>query len=999
MFSIKQWLRRLQTAVAGTARRPSQSPWRIHTRLELEQLEYRVVPAAPTAIFVDPNYTAGSAGGHTFGVDAFNTITAGLNAVASNGTVNIDDGTYNESVNTSSAGNSKVTLSLTGTHVSGAQTPMTGLVEITGDLTLSATSADSITLGSNILQLDGTLTQNAGAITDNGQGALLLEGGATQTAGTVGVNFVQLGPNSSGNFNLASPNQIGTLYAPNIGALSLNNARNLSLENITAASDVSITDTAGLIVFQPITAGGNVTLQGNGGSGQTFADGVGIDANVTAGGNLNITGVGSAGPGVSIGGATVESVSGSVFVQGTGGTEGQLVTTPGVVLQAGATITAAGSGSVTVIGHAGTSNGPLAGSGIGVWLLSSFVTSSGGNVSVTGTGGSGAFGGNAGVELDRGSEITAGGTGTVMVNGTGGVVNGAADGDNYGVFLNSASQAPSGGNGNGSFGLIGPGGSGGGFVAISTITSSGGNISVTGTGGGASAPGQPIGTTDTEGHNYGVYVANGSSITKAGTGTVTVTGTGGMDQGNFNYGVYVSGDAIFPTIQPSQIDPTQGILTVTGTGGGTGASTGNSGVVADNLGEFTSDTGDISLSGTAGHNSSVAIDLSNGGAVRTAGGLQLLGTGAFLLTSGGNHVGTLAADVAGSLSYADDAGFDIGSVNGTDGISTGTGNTLALTAGDAVTQTQPIASTIVELVGTAPAASYTLNNADNAVANLGAQLTGGSLSFMTLGDLNVTGVTTGVTTGTPTVPGGNVNLTAANRLTVSGDITTASGTGGTTTPPRGDVVIKTNVAVTPGAGNIVLQGALISTPPAALGTFSSDLETGVQQGQITAAAATPLMRGIRWLKKSEPAGNLGKILQHANHLSKQIVRLYKSGKMAIHWEATLLSDMHVIKISFVHARKPQIDHVFDTIDVVATNQLMANPAGVAWAAVSRYLPLETKLIRASELAGEGKFAPAEKVVDGMIKQVQALANTGVLDAQDAAATLQVIAGFLQTLQG
>ncbi len=48
----------------------------------------------PTDVYVDPAYDAASAGSHTFGYDAFNNIQDGVNAVAVNGTVHVDSGSY-----------------------------------------------------------------------------------------------------------------------------------------------------------------------------------------------------------------------------------------------------------------------------------------------------------------------------------------------------------------------------------------------------------------------------------------------------------------------------------------------------------------------------------------------------------------------------------------------------------------------------------------------------------------------------------------------------------------------------------------------------------------------------------------------------------------------------------------------------------------------------------------------------------------------------------------
>jgi Ca2+-binding RTX toxin-like protein len=117
--------------------------------------------------------------------------------------------------------------------------------------------------------------------------------------------------------------------------------------------------------------------------------------------------------------------------------------------------------------------------------------------------------------------VTAGGSGTVTVLGTGGATSGSF---NYGVLV--------GGNG-------------------SRITSGGGSVSVTGTG--------TSNSTGSGGSNYGVTIQDAGRITAGGTGTVTVTGTGGATTGDQNYGVWVLGSG-------STITSGGGSVSVTGTG-------------------------------------------------------------------------------------------------------------------------------------------------------------------------------------------------------------------------------------------------------------------------------------------------------------------------------------------------------------------------------------------------------------------------------------------------
>ena len=192
----------------------------------------------------------------------------------------------------------------------------------------------------------------------------------------------------------------------------------------------------------------------------------------------NLTGGSGAGGGVSLTGA------GTVAAD-----------TVGISVANDATVTAAGNGPVTLNGTSGGS-GTIA-NDYGVILNTGNVTSGGGDVSVTGPG-------RRAVYLQNG-EIESGGTGKVNVRG-----NGTGD---VAVFV----------------------------LQESTLTSSGGNVTVTG--------------VDLSG-GAGVFERLDGVISAGGTGTVTVSGTGG------------TGVALIET--GTEITSSGGAISVTGAATGSG---------------------------------------------------------------------------------------------------------------------------------------------------------------------------------------------------------------------------------------------------------------------------------------------------------------------------------------------------------------------------------------------------------------------------------------------
>lgn len=333
-----------------------------------------------------------------------------------------------------------------------------------------------------------TLTMAASAITQYGTGINITDAGAGAS-----VTFNDSGSNAyANNFSI-------TLSNPGAGSISTFGNSSFGAFNLFASTTLAI-GIGGTVS----STSGNITLEAN---LQTVPTS-GTNAGIAIGGTLKCTGTGQivlngrasdtgfAKFGVQVAGNIVGG-TGTALVQGTGGAnssgdpEGVDVT---------GTITSLG-GDVTVVGQGGRSS------------VNSTIFATGINVESTGV-------------------ISAGGSGTVTVQGTGGATTLRND---YGV-LDSG-----------------------------TITSSGGNVQVIGTGGGSA-------TSSADYGNFGVYVDQ-TLLSAGGMGNLTVQGTGGPGPGGTDLGIAILSGGSSTTILANG-----GNINLIGQGGGAGASGLNNGV-------------------------------------------------------------------------------------------------------------------------------------------------------------------------------------------------------------------------------------------------------------------------------------------------------------------------------------------------------------------------------------------------------------------------------------
>ncbi|MEQ1921297.1 MAG: LamG-like jellyroll fold domain-containing protein [Pyrinomonadaceae bacterium] len=533
--------------------------------------------------------TGGSGtGGDHHGVRVFNSASPASISAGSGGTVTV-----------SGTGGSAAAGGCFGVDVRSAGATITssgGAVSVTGqggacaqNVGVVVTSA-SIQSGTNgPISVTGTggtaagtnndgINMNGGTISATGTGTVTVEGTATFGTSSEGIDLAAGSPSiatslnsaitmigDSMNFGVGTVNagsgpvtirqktsgvaiNLGTTGDPSAGPLNLTDGE---LDRVTAGTlFVGNSNSGQISTTAPITHPNNLTLTT--GAGITFTNPVTMALNKTLTGNALGTTTGAI------------AVSSALAATGTGGVLLDAVRSIAV----NADISTA-AGTLTL--NANTANTASTGTFTGVTVTSSTVhATTTGVVTVNGRG--------------------LGGPG---VNVAGGTIRGGSTG---------ASTSVTG------FGGASGGGNMHGIQSNGTITSLGGNVSVTATGG-------------TGGNSRGIILFAGGQVSSGSGGSVTVIGTGGTGGGN-NFGVHV--DDI-----PTRITAGgTGNVIVTGAGG---AGTSN-GVLVGRSGAINSSGGTITVTGTAPSGGfGIAVDGSGGSGTST-------------VASSGNATVTLIAD-------------------------------------------------------------------------------------------------------------------------------------------------------------------------------------------------------------------------------------------------------------------------------------------------------------------------------------------------------------------
>lgn len=624
-------------------------------------------------------------------------------------------------------------------------------VALLEDRLAPATFAETATL----LSLDFNVASKSLAIVSNGTSySLTLTGDTwtgTDSANVTGNGLATLTVTAAGlaafdHVNITDSTAGSAVTFNNSGASAYADHFNVTLDD-AAAGAITFSGATSFTGSASLSASTTRNIVVN--AGASIAT---VDGSLTL--NANQQGTPTAGTfvGVDVSGLIQATGTGAVTVKGKGGNSG--ANQHGLRVQAGGDILGGTTDLLTVIGRGGASSGNT-NYGVLVTGAGSTITSNGSSVEVTGTGGgTGISIINAGVLVESGGQISAGGAGSVTAVGNGGNTTGSGS-FNHGLQVDGAN---------------------------SLITSSGGNIAVTGAGGGA--------TTSTV--NIGMLINNGGQVTAGGAGSVTAIGNGGnlTGSGGFNHGIQVEG-------ANSRITSSGGNVVATGTGGGATTSTVNIGLLVNNAGQ-------ISAGGMG-----VVTAVGNGGNTAGTGannlGLQVNGANSLITSGGGNVAATGTGGGAGT------SGINIGLlVNGAAQITAGGAGTVTAvgnggnTAGTAGNfnhglQVEGANSRItsaggnVSATGTGGGAGASVFNF-GVLVNLAAQITaGGSATVTVVGD-------GGNLTGTGTANYGVIVADANSIVTSNAGDVSVTGTGG------GAGTGNTNIGVLVQSGGVVTAG-------------------------------------------------------------------------------------------------------------------------------------------------------------------------------------------------
>jgi hypothetical protein len=235
---------------------------------------------------------------------------------------------------------------------------------------------------------------------------------------------------------------------------------------------------------------------------------------------------------VAIASGKVESGTGHISILGIGRTEENTrASIPGIHISHGSRVEAIGQGTITVNGTGGSGGiyreSEYLPGNQGIWIDGATVSSEDGTIHLIGAGGSGENGLQSGISIEQGGIVQSMGTGTLILEGTGGTGGEGTVRGNQGVIL----------------------------YQNGLVSTRDGDIQFMGEGG-----------TGPDQYNHGVEIFVRSSIEATGTGTITIEGIAGAGITE-NHGIRIQE---WSGSNPSRIRARDGAITLLGVGKGTG---------------------------------------------------------------------------------------------------------------------------------------------------------------------------------------------------------------------------------------------------------------------------------------------------------------------------------------------------------------------------------------------------------------------------------------------
>ena len=818
-------------------------------------------------------------------------------------------GTLSTTGTVSTAANGSIVLLSSGTETIGASVTAGG----GGTVVLKTTGAASdILVNADIQSATGDLTLDAGHNITLKAGNVstigsvnLAAGNAISEAGTGFVSGGLLTTQSSTGTNLNTANHVTSFTATNTmsGDVSLVNTGPLIIVSISeSGGDVSIANAGTMTVSGPVTAsgGGAVNLTASGGTSEIV-----VDANIQssmgpltliAGENISL----NAGNLISSGSINLTAGHG-ISEAGVGFVKGGLLTTQsstGTTLNAAnqvtgfhATNTASGDVNLTNTGLLNVvaiseSGGSVFITNSGTMTVSGSVTAAGGGaVALTTTGGTSDIMVNANIQsatgaltlgagkditLNAGSLITSGSVNLTAVQaiseaGTGFVKSGLlTTQSSTGTTLNAANQVTAFHATNtisGDISLVNSG-----LLNIVAISETGGNVSIT---------------------NAGVLTVSGP-VTATGGGAVALTSIGGSNDILVDANIQSdAGDLTLSAghdliIQAGKLSTTGGINLTAGhliSEAGTGFVTGglltthsSAGTTLNAANQVTgfhatnTTSGDISLVNglslnitgitEAGGN----ISVTNTGTLSTAGAISTAANGNILLVSSGTETIGASVTAGGSgtvnltaTGVTSDIVVNANVESATGQLTLGAGKNIAINTGNVSTSSNVNmnAGKAISEVGSGfvTGSLLTTHSSTGTTLNAANQVTTFNATNTTSGDISLTN----------SVPldiakidetGGNVSVTNAGTVTVSGPVTTTGGgtvaltsTGGTSDilvnaniqSAAGDLTLSAGENVTLNAGNLITSGSVNLTAGKGIREAGTGFVTG---GLLTTNSST-----------------------------------------------------------------------------------------------------------------------------------------------------------------